>query len=247
MSYNKQRSYTIYQKSFEGYSSYSSKKCSQSSVKLMKKWLAKLKSYLSFSTLICLVILWHFHSQGSYRSEPSEFEGEVEDDLQLTTEPIDKKVNVTCKNNTAQNDDVPLENNQITKKPYCDDLFKEQILDNEATKIRITLDIETLKENAKQLDRLVQSTGITKGGCWSPQKYCIVRQKIAVIVPYRDRSNHMNIFLYYMHTFLQKQHREYCLVIVEQQDKGQFNRGKLFNIGYDLVSKQACSPCFSKR
>lgn len=118
--------------------------------------------------------------------------------------------------------------------PLCDDLFKRQILQN-TTITRINIKNQLHKFTSKHLSQLVTKTNITHGGCWSPKHYCQVRQRIAVIVPFRERESHTVPFLSYMHDFLQKQHREYCIVFAEQVDKGQFNRAKLMNAGYDFV------------
>ena len=52
-------------------------------------------------------------------------------------------------------------------------------------------------------------------GIWRPIT-CVARQRVAVIVPYRDREEHLGIFLGHMHNFLQKQMLEYAIIIVEQ-------------------------------
>lgn len=68
------------------------------------------------------------------------------------------------------------------------------------------------------------------GGEYAP-KTCSPLYKTAIIVPYRDRQEQLNIFLDYMHTFLQNQYIHYKIFIVEQKDNMPFNRGKLLNIG----------------
>ena len=40
------------------------------------------------------------------------------------------------------------------------------------------------------------------------------------------------------HSFLQLQHREYCVILVNQADKGMFNRAKLMNVGYDFAKNE---------
>ena len=46
---------------------------------------------------------------------------------------------------------------------------------------------------------------------------CNGTDSIAFIIPYRNRSDHLQIFLYYMYTFLTKQQIQYQIFIVEQQ------------------------------
>ena len=52
-----------------------------------------------------------------------------------------------------------------------------------------------------------------------------------IVVPYRDRQEHLSRFLQWIHPFLQAQNLSYLIVVVEQAGNGPFNRAKLFNIG----------------
>ena len=52
-------------------------------------------------------------------------------------------------------------------------------------------------------------------GRWHP-KWCIARQKIAIIVPFRDRQSHLSIFLSHIHPCLQRQLIDYTVFVVEQ-------------------------------
>lgn len=56
---------------------------------------------------------------------------------------------------------------------------------------------------------------------------------ISVIVPYRDRKGHLAKFVPWMHNYLKDLPHQ--IVIVEQFQKRQFNRGKLINVGFDLL------------
>ena len=53
------------------------------------------------------------------------------------------------------------------------------------------------------------------GGSWRPSN-CTSRHRIAIVVPYRDRVQHLRIFLHHMHPFLQRQLVDYSIYIVEQ-------------------------------
>lgn len=55
-------------------------------------------------------------------------------------------------------------------------------------------------------------------------------KKLAIIVPYRDRKSHLNIFIPYIHYCLKS--IDYKVIIVEQEKDTLFNRGMLFNIGF---------------
>lgn len=68
-------------------------------------------------------------------------------------------------------------------------------------------------------------------GGWFRPTECDPLVKAAIIVPYRNRTKQLKIFLNYMHYFLQKQHIEYRIIIVHQNDSLPFNRAKMINYG----------------
>ena len=47
--------------------------------------------------------------------------------------------------------------------------------------------------------------------------YAVLKHlQVAIIIPYRNRSEHLKIFLRYMHPFLQRQQLYYRVFVVEQ-------------------------------
>ena len=52
------------------------------------------------------------------------------------------------------------------------------------------------------------------GGYFKPVN-CEASETVAVIVPYRDREEHLKTFLDYMHPFLQRQPIQYIIYVVE--------------------------------
>ncbi|XP_013179796.1 PREDICTED: beta-1,4-galactosyltransferase 2-like [Papilio xuthus] len=83
------------------------------------------------------------------------------------------------------------------------------------------------------------------GGQYTPPN-CTARHKVAIIVPYRDRDQHLRIFVNYMHPFLMKQQLEYGIFIIEQYRYKSFNRAKLMNVGFVESQKQKAGgwQCF---
>ncbi|XP_071749428.1 beta-1,4-N-acetylgalactosaminyltransferase bre-4 [Lepeophtheirus salmonis] len=71
---------------------------------------------------------------------------------------------------------------------------------------------------------------VGSGGRYKPPN-CTSRHRVAIIVPYRDRKEHLTIFLYNIHHLLLKQQLDYAIFIVEQSGNGPFNRAMLFNVG----------------
>ena len=56
-----------------------------------------------------------------------------------------------------------------------------------------------------------------------------MKDKLAIIVPYRDREEHLNTFVPHMHEFLKDKGIDYTIFIAEQSDDRPFNYGKLCN------------------
>lgn len=62
--------------------------------------------------------------------------------------------------------------------------------------------------------------------------------KLAVIVPYRDRNSQLKRFLKHMESYLSDY--VYEIFVIEQCDTKPFNRGKLLNIGYKIACEHQC-------
>ena len=52
-------------------------------------------------------------------------------------------------------------------------------------------------------------------GGWYRPPTCQAKHKIAIIIPYRDREEHLKLFLQHMHPYLQAQRLEYTIYVVE--------------------------------
>ena len=56
---------------------------------------------------------------------------------------------------------------------------------------------------------------VQQGGYWRP-KDCDARDRVAIVIPFRDRQTHLNILLKYLHPLLQRQQIKYRVFVVEQ-------------------------------
>ena len=66
--------------------------------------------------------------------------------------------------------------------------------------------------------------------------------KLGIIVPYRDRYEHLKIFKQSITQYLNKNLKnKYSIIIVEQDNASAFNRGMLCNIGFLEAEKQKCN------
>lgn len=81
------------------------------------------------------------------------------------------------------------------------------------------------------------------GGRFKPSD-CEARQKVAIIIPFRNREEHLKYWLYYLHPILQRQQLDYGVYIIEQDGDVTFNRAKLLNVGYMESLKDYDYGCF---
>uniref|UniRef100_A0A023FZA8 Beta-1,4-N-acetylgalactosaminyltransferase n=1 Tax=Amblyomma parvum TaxID=251391 RepID=A0A023FZA8_AMBPA len=72
---------------------------------------------------------------------------------------------------------------------------------------------------------------VMMGGRFRP-KNCTSRHRVAILIPYRDRAEHLKIFIYNIHRVLARQQVDYGVFVIEQGDQEKFNRAKLLNVGY---------------
>ena len=63
---------------------------------------------------------------------------------------------------------------------------------------------------------------VQQGGYWKP-KDCYARDRVAIVIPFRDRQAHLSILLKYLHPLLQRQQIEYRIFVVEQVSHVGFN------------------------
>ncbi|XP_051560689.1 beta-1,4-galactosyltransferase 1 [Myxocyprinus asiaticus] len=81
------------------------------------------------------------------------------------------------------------------------------------------------------------------GGRYKPSN-CVAHQKVAIIIPFRNRDEHLKYWLHYLHPVLQRQQLDYGVYIIEQDGDVTFNRAKLLNVGYVEALKEYDYDCF---
>lgn len=69
------------------------------------------------------------------------------------------------------------------------------------------------------------------GGSWTPLS-CTARQRVAVIIPFRDRQLHLRTLLALLHPMLQRQMLQYTIFVVEQKEPRVFNKASLMNVAF---------------
>ncbi|CAH1781718.1 unnamed protein product [Owenia fusiformis] len=85
-----------------------------------------------------------------------------------------------------------------------------------------------------KLNRVLQN--VHPGGHWTPNG-CNPKHHVAIIIPYRDRVDHLRQFLSYMHPFLQHQRVSYRIFVIEQQSPRIFNKAALMNAGFNETTR----------
>ncbi|XP_037915802.1 beta-1,4-N-acetylgalactosaminyltransferase bre-4 isoform X2 [Hermetia illucens] len=104
------------------------------------------------------------------------------------------------------------------------------------------IEVNTTSEQMEIIEQRYQN--ILLPGGWYRPKECRARDRVAIIVPFRDRYAHLPIFLKNLHPFLMKQQIEYGIFIVEQTNGKLFNRAALMNVGFLEASKLFAWDCF---
>ncbi|KAM9844756.1 beta-1,4-galactosyltransferase 2 [Aulostomus maculatus] len=88
-----------------------------------------------------------------------------------------------------------------------------------------------------------ENPNVTEGGRYTPPD-CRPRWKVAIIIPFRHRENHLKYWLHYLHPILRRQRIDYGIYIINQLGEDTFNRAKLLNVGYTEALKDGEYDCF---
>ncbi|XP_054685459.1 beta-1,4-galactosyltransferase 4 [Grus americana] len=73
---------------------------------------------------------------------------------------------------------------------------------------------------------------------------CSALQRVAIVIPHRNREKHLLYLLDHLHPFLQRQQLDYGIYVIHQAGNTKFNRAKLLNVGYLEALKEANWDCF---
>uniref|UniRef100_UPI0037E7FA74 beta-1,4-galactosyltransferase 2-like n=1 Tax=Semicossyphus pulcher TaxID=241346 RepID=UPI0037E7FA74 len=105
--------------------------------------------------------------------------------------------------------------------------------------LRVEFDFTRTMEEVRQ----EISPALQEGGRYKPPE-CVAQQKVAIIIPFRNRHEHLKHWLYYLHPILMRQQVDYGVYIINQDGEGIFNRAKLLNVGYVEALKEYNYDCF---
>ncbi|XP_055945126.1 beta-1,4-N-acetylgalactosaminyltransferase bre-4-like isoform X3 [Argiope bruennichi] len=107
---------------------------------------------------------------------------------------------------------------------------------------RLRLDVSL--HNRTDVEDLLRRSPYLRGrGSWTPRD-CVPQHRVALIIPYRDRLEHLTTLLYTLHPLLQRQLLEYRVYVVEQYGNETFNKGVLMNAGVREALRDNDFQCF---
>lgn len=89
----------------------------------------------------------------------------------------------------------------------------------------------------------VHSGDMLSGGLYK-QPGCISRHRVAIIIPFRDREEHLRLLLHHLIPILKRQLLEFRIYVVDLLFGVTFNRAMLMNIGYAEAIKEHDWQCF---
>ncbi|KAL3884627.1 hypothetical protein ACJMK2_024754 [Sinanodonta woodiana] len=153
------------------------------------------------------------------------------------TEKVHSLPNVSAEVNTTENLDNLIAKTKLTPNRSALPLCPEQpphLVGKMNIKPSITLQEVTNEESLRNL---------TYGGRYAPPD-CQARERTAIIIPYRDRKEHLDIIVHHLHTVLQRQQLEYGIYVVEMALPTQFNRGLLANAGFRTAREISSYTCY---
>uniref|UniRef100_A0A7N6FI27 Beta-1,4-galactosyltransferase n=1 Tax=Anabas testudineus TaxID=64144 RepID=A0A7N6FI27_ANATE len=106
------------------------------------------------------------------------------------------------------------------------------------------LEVNMTEVSLEEVERslLEGELSIAPGGHWKP-KDCLPRWKVAILVPFRNRHEHLPILLRHLVPVLQKQRLQFAFYVIEQVGTEPFNRAMLFNVGYKEAMKDLNWDC----
>lgn len=109
---------------------------------------------------------------------------------------------------------------------------------------RNEISINEFEKNFKRLIHLSSFKNTFELGGYHKPADCIARDRVAILVPVRNRDYQIPILLKNLHPMLMRQQIEYQIFFIYQMPGYWFNRGALFNVGFLEALKIRKWDCF---
>ena len=131
--------------------------------------------------------------------------------------------------NSASEDDQ--DSDQIEKR-YLQTRIKFETPDNDTIKL-FPKSIEYFPPTLADIKEKYEKH--THNAIFAPKKLKQKVNSVAIIIPFRDRERHLQYFITYNVPILRKQNIRFKIYVIEQQDSGVFNKGRLNNAGFHIA------------
>uniref|UniRef100_UPI003AABFD1A beta-1,4-galactosyltransferase 1-like n=1 Tax=Centroberyx gerrardi TaxID=166262 RepID=UPI003AABFD1A len=196
----------------------------------MRKTLFQALGVIFLFSLACSVVVWlysgkatvlmAFYDSNGYIQKPSEFE-----------RIIKQRVQELLNNNTTEKKAISGDGSSLGP---CPDTPLGLV-----GPVRVEFDWKQTMDKVRK----EATSSLQEGGHYKPPD-CIALQRVAIIIPFRNRHEHLKYWLFYLHPILQRQQLDYGVYVINQDGDGVFNRAKLLNVGFVEALKEYEYNCF---
>nr|XP_046227920.1 beta-1,4-galactosyltransferase 1-like [Scatophagus argus] len=202
--------------------------------KMLKK-LFRVLSLFALLSLACFVVLLFYGKHGTltYLTKPHYAEGENDTLARMIKQRVQELWELNTKATEDKQAVTQTTAPQVKTLEPCPDPPPKLV-----GPLRVEFNFDrTLDEVRKEVSFLQE------GGRHKPED-CVASQKVAIIIPFRNRHEHLKHWLYYLHPILLRQQVDYGVYVINQDGEGVFNRAKLMNVGYVEALKEYDYDCF---
>ncbi|XP_051736526.1 beta-1,4-galactosyltransferase 5 isoform X1 [Ctenopharyngodon idella] len=147
--------------------------------------------------------------------------------------------------------DYPYEFNfnetDVPTTPYLPDGFTykpDQVCPEKLPSMKGRLKVNMSEIALSDIEKLLKQAdpSLSLGGHWKPHD-CLPRWKVAILVPFRNRHEHLPILFRHLIPALQRQRLQFGFYVIEQTGNEPFNRAMLFNVGFKEAMKDLNWDC----
>nr|XP_046220958.1 beta-1,4-galactosyltransferase 5 [Oncorhynchus gorbuscha] len=143
--------------------------------------------------------------------------------------------------------DFNLSESDVPPTTYLPDSFtylSSQICPERLPSMKGRLEVNMSEMALEDVERVLLNAepSMTLGGYWKPRD-CVPRWKVAILVPFRNRHEHLPILLKHLIPALQRQRLQFAFYVVEQVGSEPFNRAMLFNVGFQEAMRDLDWDC----
>ncbi|CAH2303285.1 beta-1,4-galactosyltransferase 5 [Pelobates cultripes] len=104
------------------------------------------------------------------------------------------------------------------------------------------MDVNMSEVQMSDVHEMFAKDSIKLGGHWKPDD-CIPRWKVAILIPFRNRHEHLPVLFKHLIPMLQRQRLQFAFYVIEQTGNQPFNRAMLFNVGFAEAMKDLDWDC----